>query len=179
MIFSIERNRTRRVIIPLMSLCVILACDVGQHAGEPTTAPESFGIYLTKYEVPPSALAAMSHVEPSPVPLLSLDDIVSYTWQSHVIHLTERGRRIFDTMSVPVHGRSFCVCVNRVTQYCGAFWTPISSLAFDGTTIMISKPVRDSIKIGRGYPSDMDTTTPDPRDDPDVRSVLEAAGKVR
>jgi hypothetical protein len=37
----------------------------------------------------------------------------------------------------------------------------------------------DSIRIGRGYPTDRDSTKPDPRNNLDVRAVLQAAGKLR
>ena len=103
---------------------------------------------------------------------------VGHIWSSHVIHLTENGRHILDTLVVPTQGRSFLVCVNKSPKYHGAFWTPISSLSFVGTTIILSRPAHDSIRIGRGYPADSDTTRPDPRMNADVENVLRKAGKL-
>ncbi|MFC1909389.1 hypothetical protein ACFLXD_06040, partial [Chloroflexota bacterium] len=34
-----------------------------------------------------------------------------------------------------IGGKSFLVCVDKAPIYWGAFWTPISSMSFDGVTI--------------------------------------------
>lgn len=137
-----------------------------------------FGIYLTRGEVPPSQLEALPYVAPADNPLISIDDIISYTWSSHVIRLTDHGTHILDTLAVPVRGRSFVVCVDEVPKYHGAFWTPISSLSFVGTTIIFPNPTPGSIRIGRGYPADSDTSKPDPRVNTDVETALRKAGKL-
>jgi hypothetical protein len=165
-----------RLKIPLfICLSILASCDEG-HVSE--NAQIAFGIYLTQAEVLPSRLKNLSYIEPSAMPLLSLDDIRSYSWSSHVIHLAEKGKKVLDTLTVPVHGRSFCVCVNNSPKYYGAFWIPISSLSFVGTTIILMKPTADSIRIGRGYPTDSDTTRPEPRMNSDVATALRNAGKL-
>jgi hypothetical protein len=140
--------------------------------------PAVFGIYLAQTEVPPSQLEEFSYIAPSDKPLISIDDIISYTWSSHVIRLTENGKNILDTLAVPVHGRSFVMCVNRSPKYHGAFWTPTSSVSFVGTTIILTRPTPDSMRIGRGYLADSDTTGPDPRMNADVEIALRRAGKL-
>ena len=159
----------------IICLSMIPACNDSYIS---VNSESAFGIYLTRDEVPPPLLEVLSHIAPSDRPVISLDDIISYTWSSHVIHPTENGRRILDTLVVPTQGRSFLVCVNKSPKYHGAFWTPISSLSFVGTTIILSRPAHDSIRIGRGYPADSDTTRPDPRMNADVENVLRKAGKL-
>jgi hypothetical protein len=166
-----------RITVTLFAFALAsVSCQDGHDS---TTAQTSLGIYLTRDNVPPAALAILSHVEPSDEPLISMDDITSYTWSTHMVHVSERARRILDTLSVPVSGKSFCVCINRLPKYCGAFWTPISSIPFSGTTILMHKPTPDSVRIGRGYPVDRDSTNPDPRNNAEVEAALRSAGKLR
>ena len=165
-------------LTPILIICLLIvpACHQG-HGVDYSKA--TFGIYLTKYNVRPYNLKDYTYVEPAEDPLLSLDDIVSYNWSSHVLHLTERGRQAIDTMFVPVQGKSFCVCVNNSPKYYGGFWITISSIPFTGTTIIQRKPLPDSIRIGRGYPVDYDSTMPDPRNNAEVEAVLRATGRFR
>ena len=162
--------------IVLLGIVLFAAC---QHTHETPPVAASFGIYLTRDNVPPASLAQLSHIEPSDEPILSLDDVISYSWSSHVLRISDRAKSVLDTLSIPVSGKSFCVCVNKTPKYCGAFWTPISSISFVGTTIFKSKPFPVSLRIGRGYPSDSDTSVPDPRNNSEVEEALRAAGKLR
>ena len=166
----------RNTVTLIACILALLACQHG-HNSIPVQA--SLGVYLTRDNVPPSTLDILSHVEPSDEPLLSIDDITSYTWSTHVLHISDRARHTLDTLSVSVYGKSFCVCINRLPKYCGAFWTPISSIAFVGTTILIQRPMPDSLRIGRGYPTDRDSTMPDPRSNSEIEAALRAAGKLR
>jgi hypothetical protein len=163
------------LILILSTLC-FPACE---HGHETPPLEPSFGIYLTRDNVPPASLASRSLIEPGDEPILSLDDIVSYTWSTHTFRISDRARSMLDTFFVPVSGKSFCVCVHHNSRYCGAFWTPISSIGFHGTTIIVSRPSRDSLSIRRGYPSDSDTSMPDPRNDAEVEAILRATGKLR
>lgn len=157
----------------IICLSTVPACEEGYVSHD---AQSGFGIYLTRGDIPPSQLELLSYIAPSDNPVISIDDIVSYTWANHVIRLTENGKKILDTLAVPVAGRSFVVCVDRSPKYHGAFWTPISSQSFVGTTIILTRT--GSIRIGRGYPADSDTTQPDPRMNSDVEIALRRAGKL-
>jgi hypothetical protein len=119
-----------------------------------------------------------SHIEPADKPLLTTEDIVSYTWANHQIRLTEKEKSILDTLKVSVYGRSFVVCVNKVVKYHGAFWTWISSVSFTGPTIILSKPTENIIRITRNYPPDLVNTQPDVRENEDVKKALQSAGKL-
>jgi hypothetical protein len=129
-------------ILPLF-LSAMLACDIGQGPDESkATTQDTFGIYLTLHEVDPTRLDMLSHVEPSPTPLISLDDVVSYTWQTHMIHLTDKGRKTLDTLSISVFGRSFCICVNHSTKYCGC----PSSKVHPGQECIMNLPFRERLR---------------------------------
>ena len=168
-----------RMRITVTLFAFVLAFVACQHGHDSIPVQPSLGIYLTRDNVPPATLAILSHVEPSDEPLISMDDITNYSWSTHVLHVSERARRILDTLSVPLSGKSFCVCINRLPKYCGAFWTPISSMSCTGTTILMQRPTPDSIRIGRGYPGDLDSTEPDPRNNAEVEAALRSAGKLR
>ena len=160
----------------LICLFVLPAC---QHGHEVDSSQRVFEIYLTRDNVRPYNLQDSSYVAPGDVPFFSADDITSYTWSTHVMHISDRARHALDTLFVPVEGKSFCACVNKVPKYYGAFWITISSRSFFGTTIIQSKPIADSIRIGRGYPVDFDTTMPDPRNNAEVEAALRSSGKIR
>jgi hypothetical protein len=72
------------------------------------------------------------------------------------------------------------VCVDREPIYWGAFWTPVSSISFDGVTIW--KPVSFEephvITLELGYPSSSFYGGEDPRNNPEVMKSLEEAGKL-
>jgi hypothetical protein len=172
-------QHTFRLSNTIASVACILALLACHHGHDSLPVQTSLAVYLTRDDVPPSTLPILSHVEPAKEPLFTIDDIVSYTWSTHVLYVSERARQALDTLSVPVHGRSFCVCINRLPKYCGAFWSPISSVPFTGITILIQRPIPDSLRIGRGYPTDSDSTTPDPRNSQEIQAALRAAGKLR
>ena len=71
-------------------------------------------------------MEAMSHVDLSEQPIISLEDVITYNAQTHEMRLTSNAsERIFE-LDVPVTGRSFMVCVDKEPIYWGAFWTTIS-----------------------------------------------------
>jgi len=83
-------------------------------------------------------------------------------------------------LDVPVQGKSFLVCVDKAPVYWGAFWTPVSSMSFDGVTIW--KPLGTQepkvITLELGYPSSSFYIGEDPRNNTAVIKSLEQAGKL-
>lgn len=144
-----------------------------------------FAIYLLAEDMKPDELLA---ADPGAVklgdrPLLAHGDIVSYDAEIHEIRLTaEAYRRVQDLYTLPVDtdGLAFAVCAGGDPVYLGAFWTPLSSLSFDGVVIM--QPIAmetDTIRIELGYPGPDMVTIADPRSDPRVLQALTRAGKLR
>lgn len=156
---------------------VAVACSPPQAKG--------FAISLLARDIPPAQLVRsdLRGVELQPAPLLTAADLVSYSRASHVMELTPdayaRVRAIFP-MPVRVEGIPFVVTVDGEPIYAGAFWTPASSLSFDGPFIM--QPFSEDqrlIRIELGYPSNVAFTASDPRSDARVMRALEAAGKLQ
>jgi len=125
-------------------------------------------------------MEALSHVEIVDHPIISTQDIITYNAQTHEIKITENAfKRIVD-LEVPVEGKSFLVCVDKAPIYWGAFWTPVSSISFDGVTIW--KPLGSQelkvIKLELGYPSSSYYGGEDPRRNAAVMKSLDQASKL-
>jgi hypothetical protein len=145
------------------------------------TSQKGFAIYLTRQDTPVSAMPALSHVELADEPIISIDDIISYTEETHEIELTADAYERVTKLEVPTSGMAFIVCINRQPIYWGAFWTPISSQSFDGVTIMLPPfPSGEHlIQIELGYPSPGFYGGEDPRSSPEILQSLEQAGKLK
>ena len=72
------------------------------------------------------------------------------------------------------------VCVDKKSVYFGAFWTPISSISFDGVTIW--KPYSSQgppvVTLELGYPSSSFYGGQDPRNTAETLESLDRAGKL-
>jgi hypothetical protein len=148
----------------------------------PTTgAKQTFAIYLTDPEIPPARLAIQSHLELAADPILTVDDIISYVWDTHEITLTAAGLERLHALSVPTHGKSFVVCLDRQLIYAGAFWAAYSSQSFDGVVIdpTLATLERPVVQIQLGYPGPGFFRGEDPRSDARILAALEGAGKLR
>jgi hypothetical protein len=141
---------------------------------------EGFAIYLTREDIPPEKMEMLSHVDIADQPTISLQDIITYNAQTHELKLTDTAFERISQLEVPVRGKSFLVCVDKAPIYWGAFWTPISSISFDGVTIW--KPYSSQgpafITFELGYPSSSFYGGEDPRNNPQVLESLEKAGKL-
>jgi hypothetical protein len=125
-------------------------------------------------------MEALSHVAIAAEPIISTDDIIHYNAQTHEIKLTVEAFNRISQLEVPVTGKSFMVCVDRVPMYWGAFWTPYSSLGFSGVNIWqpLSSESPEVITLQLGYPSLSHYTGEDPRNNPLIIRSLEKAGKL-
>jgi len=142
---------------------------------------EGFAIYLLAHDTPISEIPTMSHLELADEPLISVIDIVSYSASTHEIELTAEAYRRIASLEVPVQGRAFAVCVDGHPVYYGAFWTPISSMSFDGATIELPiRPERHIIRLQLGYPESPELFNgEDPRGNGRILESLKQAGKLR
>jgi hypothetical protein len=142
---------------------------------------QGFTIYLLRGDISPTQLPALSRVEIASEPLIATADIISY--KDHIITLTPSAFHRLAKLKVPVHGLPFAVCVDRNVIYTGAFWTPISSVSYDGVVIMQPLPSMegDAIMISLGNPlsSYFNPNLTDPRGDARIMNALRAAGKLK
>ena len=145
-----------------------------------TEKSEGFAIYLTKNDIPPDQMEALSHVEIANLPIISVEDVITYNSHTHDIKLTSSAFNRILELDVPVRGKSFMVCVDKAPIYWGAFWTPLSSMSFDGVAIW--KPLTatepNMITLELGYPSLSHYSGEDPRNNQIVMTSLEQAGKL-
>jgi hypothetical protein len=165
-------------ISAILSL-VILVCAGIMSSGCSANKQEGFAIYLTKSDVPPTQMAVLSHIEIAAQPVIALKDISAYDPDTHEITLTAEALGRLSSLQIPVEGKSFVVCVDKKLIYWGAFWTPISSISFDGVTIW--KPLgQDSniIKLELGYPAPSFYNGEDPRNNSLIMDSLKQAGKL-
>jgi hypothetical protein len=145
-----------------------------------TTEGEGFAIYLTKEDIPPAQMEALSHVDIAEQPITSIRDVITYNAQTHELKLTASAFERIAQLDVPVRGKSFMVCVDKNPIYWGTFWTPISSISFDGVTIWKPYNLKEPhiITLELGYPSSSFYDRDDPRNNPEVLNSLEQAGKL-
>lgn len=172
-------GKFKKIFFPLILLLglVLTGCQAAQRNG--------FAIYLLDEPVPTSQLAEMDIEELilQDKPILSSDDIISYDRSNHTIELTRRAynriQQIFP-MPVKVDGIPFVVCVGNERIYTGAFWTPLSSLSYDGAVIMQPlDPAGTTVRIVLRYPAPEVFTGDDPRGDARILHALEQDGKLK
>jgi len=144
-----------------------------------------FAIYLTTGEIPSQQLAitGLYALPLQPQPLLTDQDILAYHPDSHYMDLTPEGYQKLQNLfssQVDVSGVPFVVLVGSQRIYSGAFWSPLSSLSFDGVVIMqpLERPGH-TIGFALGYPSRTAFTGVDPRADPRILEALRSAGKLK
>lgn len=171
--------------VALVMASVVVGCVPSETPSPTPSETGEFSIYLLADEVPASELAEvdLSDLALQDEPIVSSDDIIAYSWDSHEIELTaeayERIRDLF-TLPVQVQGIPFVACVGTERIYAGAFLTRASSISFDG--VIICEPLdvdRRLISIVLGYPSPEFFIGKDPRSDPRVVQSLEALGRLK
>ena len=160
------------LVITVYVLLMSSGCSAPNHEG--------FAVYLTKGDIPPAQMPALSHIDIAEQPVIATNDIIAYNAKTHEITLTANAFDRIYSLEVPVRGKSFVVCIDRKLIYWGAFWTPISSISFDGVTIWKPLSSQDPkvIKLELGYPSSSFYGGEDPRNNAEVMKSLEQAGKL-
>lgn len=141
-----------------------------------------FSIYLLKQGISLEQMrdSNLSELELEDTPILSIDDIVTYDWETHEIQLTDSAsERVTRLEGLMLGGLPFAVCVGREPVYSGAFWTSYSSAVFDGTLIDVY-PAKfgQPVPIRLGYPSPEWFAGEDLRSDPRIFRSLKEAGKL-
>jgi hypothetical protein len=168
------------LLLTLTSLGLMLGCSP---AANPVTATPSaggeFAIYLTAQNPDVGQLPDLSRLELSPKPLLSLDDIVSYSPQTHQIELEPAAVERFSQLDLP--GQAFVVTVEGQPIYAGAFMAAYFSRSYDGVVILWPPMNQDAatIQLQLGYPGPNFFVGQDPRSDPRIMSALQQSGKLR
>ena len=189
----------RAITFGFLLLVGLTACSAGPPAtsgAPPTTVPTSlflrpatptpgivkgFAIYLTDLKIKPEQLPFLSHLELEVEPILSNEDIVTYSQATHEIVLTASAAERIQSLQPPTSGLAFAVCVDGQPVYAGAFWPGYSSQSYDGITIdpILVTRERPVIQIQLGYPGPDFFQGKDPRSDPRVLEALQEDGKLK
>jgi hypothetical protein len=173
----------KKTLIAALMACVLLTPLIASGCTSQKEAPVSgeFAIYLTRDDIPVAKMPILSHVEIADTPVISINDIVSYTKDTHEIKLTPEAFERVNSMKIPTSGKVFVVCVDKNPIYWGAFWVGWSSQSFDGVTILFPSfsQQENTIQIERGYPSQSFAQGEDPRSNAEIMKSLKAAGKLK
>jgi hypothetical protein len=166
----------KMLIIMLLSILMVLPLLSGC---SPLPSENNFAIYLTGNAMPFPSEATPAAIGLEGKPVISINDIVSYNQETHEIEVKPAAFERVKNLEVPVRGRTFAVCIGREAIYTGAFWTPISSISFDG--IIIMKPIlkNNILQLEPGYPSNGFFKGDDPRSNSRIMDSLQRAGKLK
>jgi hypothetical protein len=161
-------------------ITIIIFCIFLYLSGCSRVSTEGLAIYLTKDNILPSKMADLSHVEIDEQPIIGMNDIITYNEQTHELKITAAAFERISQLEVPVEGKSFVVCVDKKPIYWGAFWTPISSISFDGVTIWKPLSLKEPfiITMELAYPAESFYRGDDPRNNPEILESLKKADKL-
>jgi hypothetical protein len=145
-----------------------------------STVTEGFAIYLTSSDIQPTQMPELKYIALAAEPLIDGKDIINYNAQTHELSLTAGALTRISALAIPVRGKSFVVCVDKKPVYWGAFWTPISSISFDGVTVWVPYLPDEPgvITFQLGYPSPSFYGGNDPRNSPEILQSLRQTGKL-
>jgi hypothetical protein len=144
-----------------------------------TSEPGDFSIYLLAHHLAAHKVPTLDVLELEQEPILSISDIIAYSWETHTIELTASAYERIGELEFPVDGTNFVVCLGLDPIYSGAFWPMYSSLSFDGVVIKLPLAEDHAMQLTLGYPSASYFTGIDPRSDQGILQSLERAGKLR
>lgn len=159
-----------------LSLCSLLL--LGCSDPYASIVSDDFSIYLAYPSYTVQQMAAgeldLDGIAIDASPILTLDDIISYTWSVHELEVTEAAR---DRLLSVDLGRIFVVTALDDRMYMGAFWEPTSSVA--PVDICISKWHLETQETPFPLFGLVEEGAEDLRADSKIRRVLEAAGKLQ
>jgi hypothetical protein len=177
----------KKITLTLILIVLTLsACQSPAEEDQLTREGEPFAIYLLTDEQITGPAARNYDIDKLPLaemPIIAADDIINYDWERQGFNLEEEA--YFRLISIfmgglPFSGVPFVVMSYQQPIYVGAFWTPYSSLSFDGVVIMQPlDPAGQTIYINLGYPNEDQFTGEDPRSDPRLQQALEEAGLIK
>ena len=173
---AIMINMSRRLLLLLVAFALSGCGSSGANR------PGQINIYLPAQPLSGRDILAadLGKLALQSTPLIPASEILFYSHLTHDLTLAPTARERLAGLDVPVNGLGFVVCLDEAPLFAGAFWTPLSSLSFEGLTIQVLMRANETaVHLYSGYPS-MDAPLPnDPRDDPRFLKALEEAGKLR
>jgi hypothetical protein len=181
-----EATKMKKILISgIILLGLIMVGCKSQTAGMGTASidGEAFELYLLADEQMTGADLKnydLAELTLANKPLISTDDITSYKWENHYINVTQEAyANVITAFSngIPMDGVPFVIVSGGDRIYAGSFWTPLSSLSFDGVVILQPMdPTNAPLIIMLGYPGAGNFTGEDPRDNSKLKQALQDVG---
>ena len=148
----------------------------------PTQEQHGFAIYLVDPELSAQDLSQtdLGELGLEDTPILSLDDVLTYTWETHEMTLTDAAYERIAGLEVPTApGIPFVVCVDGEPVYRGEFWASYSSAIYDGIAIDVLPAMnKQPLRLQLGYPGPDFFTGEDSRADARILEALQEADKL-
>lgn len=170
-------------IVFLIDVALLLAACTTSTPTPVKETTEGFAIYLPARKIAADEILKVNldNLELGDRPIVSIDDIVAYSKDTHEIELTPLAYERIKSLKVPTTGIPFVVCVDRQPVYGGAFWVGYSSQSFEGVVIdTLGAEQKLPIRIQLGYPESPELFVgQDRRSDARIMQALEKAGKLK
>ena len=173
-----QNKRMKRIAVISLAVILMIIPIMGVSCDSDEVSEDDFGIYLVAEDIPSSQIASFDFnaVELQDDPFISIDDIITYSWDTHEIKLTEESGDRTSSLRPPVTGTPSVVCVGTECVYSGALWPTYSSVLLEGATTIdpLLAGMRDTIQISVGplYSGE------DPRSDSRIFDSLKHADKL-
>ncbi len=166
---------TRTLSILILIVCLGACTPAAQRS-------EGVAIYLPAQPLSGREMLAadLGALALQPEPIVAAEEILSYSASSHDLELAPAAISRLAALKVPVQGQGFVICDGATRLLAGAFWTPISSLSFEGLTINVPFGSNETrLHLYTGYPMQDAPMPDDPRDNPQLLDGFRQAGKLR
>lgn len=167
------------VLISLVILCS--ACSQQPTRSASLCPPGKFAIYLTAKEMNGAGIlrADLSTLELQDQPAISSEEIISYEAKTRELRLIPEALKRLSESKVPLDGRAFVACAEGRPLFVGAFWSYLSSLSYEGVSLMVPVPDMQTVHLESGYPTSRFANGSDPLQDPQVLKALQRENKLR
>jgi hypothetical protein len=138
---------------------------------------DQFGIYLTTDKFQFDDQVSLSEIKLSDQPLISLEDINTYSFDTHEISLVPSAETRLS--AIDLAGKPFVITVGDEAIYAGEFMALYMSRSSD-KVVILWPPMENkaTLKIQLGYPGPDFFSGEDPRGDPRIQESLSNAGKL-
>ena len=99
--------------IHLELILVCAACIIIMSSGCSAPKHEGFAIYLTRRDIRPNQMPALSQIAIAEQPIIGINDIITYNSQTHELKLSASSYEDIFKLNVPVEGKPFIACVDK------------------------------------------------------------------
>lgn len=175
-----------KVVVVFIALNII-ACNKQSQETQLNSSRNNkgFAIYLAKdidpnYEDSCTYCFELKLENLSDVPIVKMEDIQYYQWDTHTIFLTDEGFKKYMSLKVPLEGLPIILAINGEIIYGAWIWNVISSHGCDRIYAVQLPPFNNQkvIKLEFGLPED-NRYGEDSRNNAEIRDYFTNEGKLK